>query len=158
MDDHTLIVEPLDPLPKVINFVRDIQTLRGHRLDVLRHSYRFLKRYRPCLSGRQMALALSSGAHTCLPLLTSEFKGTGRFLKQVRTRTYVSTTEPLYAAYTSVFNVLSKYESYFKPTMVTDRAGTLSEDITASCLRQPSPALRVSGLGYPCNGLRAELA
>jgi len=47
-------------------------------------------------------------------------------------RTYVSTTEPLDHMYTPAFRVDSRFESYFKPTMVTDKSGQLHEHLVDS--------------------------
>jgi hypothetical protein len=38
------------------------------------------------------------------------------------------------ALYTLAFHVSPKYKNYFKPTMVTDRTGNLTEDIASSGL------------------------
>ena len=42
-------------------------------------------------------------------------------------RTYLSTTEALDPAYTPAFQIDPRYESYFKPTMLTDSQGNLAE-------------------------------
>jgi hypothetical protein len=51
-----------------------------------------------------------------------------------RRRTHVSTTEILDSVYTPAFRVDSRYEHYFKPTMVTDGAGNLSKEMLDSGL------------------------
>jgi hypothetical protein len=50
------------------------------------------------------------------------------------TRTYVGSTEALDAVYKPAFRLDSKYENYFKPTMLTDKKGNLSETMQPDLL------------------------
>ena len=52
----------------------------------------------------------------------------------------MSSTEPLDHMYTPAFRVDSRFESYFKPTMVTDKQGELHEDILNSGLLKNATA------------------
>jgi hypothetical protein len=132
MDGLTLLMEPLDPVAEVIKFLRDIQSLRGYRGRVLRHSISFARRYRSVLSNIQMALALGNAGLLCTPNLANGFKRAAWLFKHTRPRTYISTTEPLDAVYTPAFRLDSRFEKYFQPVMVTDKSGELSQDLINS--------------------------
>lgn len=132
MDGLTVMMQPLDPLSEVIKFLRDIQSLRGYRERVLRHSINFARRYRSTLDSVQMMLALGNAGLLCAPNFSNGYKRAGWLIKQRRPRTYVSTTEPLDAVYTPAFRLASRFEKYFRPVMVTDKSGDLSEDLINS--------------------------
>lgn len=132
MDGLTLMMEPHDPLPEVIKFLRDIQSLRGYRRRVVRHALNFARRYRSSLDNTQMMFALANAALLCAPQFSSGYKRGGWLVKQKQPRTYISTTEPLDAVYTPAFRVASRFEKYFQPLMVTDKNGDLSEDLINS--------------------------
>jgi len=87
-----------------------------------------------------MVLAVGAGLLVCAQPLTTSFTGLGWLKKKPRPRTFVSTTEPLDHMYTPAFRVDSRFESYFTPTMVTDKRGELHEDILTSGLLKTPPA------------------
>src|SRR5258705_10702366 len=82
----------------------------------------------------QMILALGNGLLVCAQPFTTSFATGGRIKNRPRPRTYISTTEPLDHMYTPAFRVDSRFESYFKPTMITDKQRELHEDILNSGL------------------------
>ena len=53
-------------------------------------------------------------------------------------RTYLTSTEPLDPLYQPILRVATRYEQYFRPTMVTGPDGALSHDLqelgTRSCV------------------------
>ena len=134
MDGLTIMMEPLDPLPEVVAFLRTMEAMRGYKLRVLRHAAGFVRRYRGRLNRMQLTLALANAAITCTPNLAYSFKGAGWRMRHTQPRTYVSTTEPLDDQYTPKFRVDARYTRHFQPTMVTDERGELAADMLDSGL------------------------
>lgn len=129
LDGATLSLRPLDPLSEVSKFIRNIQNLSGYRLRVLRHSISFFKRYRSKLNTMQMITALSGGVTLCAERLATSSDWLGLISKRKRFRTHISTSETLDDVYKPAFRVDYRYKDYFKPTMVTDESGRLSEEL-----------------------------
>ncbi|HEU4420676.1 MAG TPA: radical SAM protein [Planctomycetota bacterium] len=128
LDGTTLCIEPLDPMDEVARFVRDLQTLRGHRWNVVRHAFGFLRRYGRKLSARQLAVALARDvALLGLPSLARGGLAPLSALlgRRNRVRTHVSTTEPLDRLYTPAFPVAPEYRSWFEPTTIVGDDGRL---------------------------------
>lgn len=128
LDGTTITMKPHDPLPDVIRFVKDIQSLIGYRLKAIRHSAVFYRRHRRLLSFWHMMLALYNGLLICIPELATA-RDVGNIpisSRRKHVRTYIGTTEPLDGVYSPAFRVESKYASYFQPTMITDREGHLN--------------------------------
>jgi hopanoid C-2 methylase len=140
MDGTTILQKPVDPISEVVKFVDDMQSLRGFQKRVLKHAVGFSRLYRSKLTKTQMLIALGSGLLVCAQPLTTTFTKLGWIKKRPRPRTYISTTEPLDQMYTPAFRVDSHFESYFKPTMVTDKQGELHEDILSSGLLRSATA------------------
>ena len=141
MDTTTLTLRPLDPIPEVAAFLRDLPTLRRYRHRVPARTAAFLRRYRRHLSWLQVGISLSGPMMVCAPNLSS-----GRFPRgPVSGRTFVTTTEPLDPSYTPAFRVDRRYETYFRPTMITDAHGALNEmlrdDLQVLAAPQPCDAL-----------------
>jgi hypothetical protein len=138
MDGITIVQKTLDPIEQVVEFVRDVEQFRGLRRRVMRHSIQFFKLYRSKLNPLQLAIGFEQGlllsAHTLMTSTTAL-----GWMKKGRTRTYVSTTEPLDQTYTPAFRVDSRFEKYFQPTMVTDRNGNLAHDLIDSGLLRTEP-------------------
>lgn len=128
LDSVTLSLQPLDNIDEVADFLRNILSFRGYRLRALRHSLGFLKRYRSKLDKFQLIVALNSTLMLCAETLVTSCSWIGSQRK--RNHTHISTREPLDDVYTPAFCVDSSYEDYFKPTMVTDKTGCLSEELT----------------------------
>jgi hopanoid C-2 methylase len=134
MDGTTLLQRPLDPLHEVVRFVQDLQNLKGFRARVIKHAIGFTKLYRSKLTNMQMIFALGSGGMVCAQSLTNSLSSLGWLKSRNHQRTFIRTTEQLDPTYTPAFRVDSRFERYFKPTMVTDRRGELHEDILNSGL------------------------
>ena len=126
LDSTTVCLQTHDPLPEAARFMADLQTLRGYRSQVARHSLQFARKYRKTLTGDGMAIALASAALIEAPVLATLPRKWGR---RSAPRTFVSTTEPLDRSYTPMFQIDRRYESYFEPTMLTDTQGRLGEDL-----------------------------
>lgn len=134
MDGTTVLQKPLDDIAEVVRFVDELQSLKGFHSRVAKHAAGFAKLYRSKLTKMQMVLALGSNLLTCAQPLSTSFTGLGWLKTRARPRTFVSSTEPLDHMYTPAFRVDSRFESYFKPTMVTDDIGQLHEHIIQSGL------------------------
>lgn len=135
MDGTTVLQTPMDSMAEVVEFVRDIQNLKGFRTRILKHAIGFTALYGSKLQTLQMAFALGAGLMICAQSLTQSFSSLG-WLKRPKPRTFISSTEPLDHMYTPAFRVDSRFEDYFKPTMVTDECGELHQDMIHSGLLQ----------------------
>jgi hypothetical protein len=128
LDGTTLCIQPHDALDEVGAFVRDLQSLRGYRWNVIRHAIGFLRRYRGKLSARQLLVALARDLSlTGLPSLVRAGTAPLRAVLGRRdlVRTHISTTEKIDALYTPAFAVEPKYREWFVPTTIVDGNGHL---------------------------------
>ena len=139
MDGTTILQHPVDPMDEVVKFVDDLQSMKGFHGRVLKHAIGFSRLYHRKLTKAQMVLAVGAGLLVCAQPLTTSFTSFGWARKRARPRTYVSSTEPLDHMYTPAFRVDSRFEDYFRPTMVTDKRGELHEDIITSGLLKTAP-------------------
>jgi hopanoid C-2 methylase len=138
LDSTTITLKPLDEMSIVVQFVKDLQNLSGYRQKVIRHGINFFRLYRKSLSFWNMELALHAELLLCTPKLSTAVSDIGgifinNFKK--RSRTFIASTEPLDNVYKPAFHVNSNYENYFKPTMLTDHEGNLSDALHADLLR-----------------------
>ena len=143
LDGKTLSLKPIDPLPKVVAFVRDIQCLAGYRSRILRHQKAFFGLYRKRLPPEAMFTEIYNSLLLATPNLATAPSDIGRvLLSRFRyKRTYLSTTEALDPTYTPAFRVDARYESYFKPTMLTDSKGNLAEELLEDLAEKVPAAL-----------------
>jgi hopanoid C-2 methylase len=145
MDGNTLIMTPVDPVEDVVQFLKDMPTLRGFKARVLRHSARFLQLYYRKLDPLFLAVAVGNAGFLCMPALVHNHQG---FLKRQTLksppRTYITTTEPAGPLYEPFIPIAEKYRHYFQPTMITDERGELTAEV-AGDLHEPAPrAMRVA--------------
>ncbi len=139
MDGTTIVLKPLDPIAEVVRLVHDVQSMRGYRFRVARQAAGFVRRYGRILNATQLQAALGSAALMCVQnVATTGSPVAGLFRRRPRPRTYVTTTEPLDDVYVPAFRVASRYEEYFRPTMVTDDVGDLTETIAESGVLAPT--------------------
>ncbi len=136
MDGATVLQKPVDPISEVVKFVDDVQSLRGFRGRVMKHGIGFARLYRSKLKNIQLFVALMNGPVVCAQSMTQSFSSLGWIRTRPKPRTYISSTEPLDHMYTPAFRVDSRFEGYFKPTMVTDSSGELHEDLIKSGVLQ----------------------
>ncbi len=134
MDGSTIVLKTLDPIDEAVTFLREMLSLRGYRRRVMKHSWHFLQRYRSKLTRMQLLFSLTNGALLCAYSLATSPTQLAAPSARGRRRTHVTTTEILDQVYTPAFRVDSRYEHYFKPTMVTDGAGNLSREMLDSGL------------------------
>jgi hopanoid C-2 methylase len=136
LDGTTITLKPLDPLGDVAAFVKESQSPRGFRQHAIRHCDWFWRRYGAKLNCNQLLIILGSAAHFLNYLGVTAPKS---FLLSGRhQRTYVSTTDFLDEVYTPIIPLSARYAYYFKPAMLTDREGNLSEDMQELWDRRPS--------------------
>ena len=133
LDGTTITQTPVDPLPDVVRFMRDLQCFREFRPRVLKHAIGFVKRYRRKLNPLQLSIGAGMGL-----MLSTQSISTGslpfRTKRRGPARTFVSTTEPLDHMYEPAFRVDARFQGHFNPTMITDAKGELHQDILTSGL------------------------
>ena len=137
LDGTTITVKPLDSMTQAAQFVQDFQTLRGYKTRIMLHMKNFYKKYRSVLSWDRMGFAQYCAFHLCTPKLATLGTDLGHIFGNgygKYTRTYIGSTEGLDAVYKPAFRLDSKYESYFKPTMLTDIHGNLSKALQPDLL------------------------
>ena len=144
MDGTTIMQKPADPISEVVKFVDDVQSFRGYKGRTIKHAAGFTKLYRSKLTKFQMILALGAGLLVCAQPLTGSLTSLGWIKNRPKRRTYISNTEPLDHMYRPAFRVDSRFESYFKPTMVTDKSGALHEDLINSGVLLNAPRQKVA--------------
>jgi radical SAM superfamily enzyme YgiQ (UPF0313 family) len=138
LDGTTITQTTVDPLPDVVNFVRNLQSFREFRQAVPRHMQGFIRRYARTLDPLQLTIGAGMG-----PMLATQSLSTGGlsiFARRRKPRSFVSTTEPLDRMYTPAFPVDSKFQHYFNPLMVTDEKGEVHKDLLDSGLFASRPA------------------
>jgi hypothetical protein len=141
LDGKTLSLLPIDPVPEVVRFVKDIQCLAGYRSRILRHQKEFFRIYRKKLPPEAMFTEIYNSLLLATPNLATAPTQIGRVLMSrfKYKRTFLSTTEAPDPAYTPAFPVDARYQSYFKPTMLTDSEGNLVEELQED-LTEKAPA------------------
>jgi hypothetical protein len=123
LEGSTLSLKPIDPLDDVVHFVRNGRNFRGYRARFLKHQARFLWHHRHTLGRDQMLLSSLTAAAILAP---GSFSSPGAIFKRKGRRTNVSSTERIDAVYTPRLPVDSRFESWFRPTMITDANGELN--------------------------------
>jgi len=137
MDGSTLVLKPLEPIDEAVTFLREMLSLKGYRRRVMQHSWHFFQKYRARLTRMQLLFSLTNAALLCAYSLATSPTQLAAPSAKGRRRTHVTTTEILDQVYTPAFRVESRYEQYFRPTMVTDDAGNLTtEMLDSGLLRQ----------------------
>ena len=140
LDGSTLVLRPLDPVPVVTDFLRELLRMTGWRRRALGHAVGFYRRYHRLLNKYQMVSALARDMQLLLP---SAMIASGRARRRdVAGRSFVTTNERLDPQYTPFMRVDARYESHFAPTMLTDGHGrivdALFDDLAAG--RRTTPA------------------
>jgi hypothetical protein len=145
MDGSTVLEKPLDPISKLVKFLADdvVQTFNGYRLRVLWHSGRFARIYRKDLTKMQLVYATGASLMQCAHGLSLSARPLRQFGKDAP-RTHVSSTEPLDRVYTPAFRLDSRFERYFRPTMVTNQNGQIHDDLIDSGLLETQRSEKVS--------------
>jgi hypothetical protein len=139
LDGDTLTLRPKDSVEEVVQFLRDMPTLKGYKARVARHVAKFCRLYYRKLDPLRLAVAVGNAGFICLPAVVHNHTGLFKRSKlKEPPRTYVTTTEPAGPLYEPFINLPSKYQRYFKPTMITDRHGDLAAEV-ADDLARPIP-------------------
>ena len=126
LDGTTLSLQSHDAQHDVLHFLRDLERMRGYRKRILQHSVAFARRYRRTFTRQQMTIALSNAALLSAPVLSTLPNKLG---ESRRSRTHVSTTDVLDPQYRPAFRVDSRFERYFRPTLITEQDGSLADEI-----------------------------
>jgi hypothetical protein len=143
MDGSTVVCRPLDPIDEVVKFLYETMTLRGYRWRAVKHSLKFVKTYHSRLNKTQLGVELMNAVLLCAYSLATS--PTTPFAPSMRgqSRTYITTTEPLDRVYTPFARVDWRYRHHFKPTMVTDACGQLSEQLSGAGLKTLSRPVHI---------------
>lgn len=132
LDGATIVLKPLDPLSETVQFVKDILEFRGLKLKVMKHMKIFHGLFKGKLSWETMAFAQFNALLLCAPGLATAATDMGRIRLYGRTRasrTFVGYSEPLDPVYVPAFSVNSRYQHYFRPTMLTDQWGDIAKPL-----------------------------
>jgi hypothetical protein len=144
MDGDTLTLVPRDPVEEVVQFLKEMPTLRGYRGRVARHVFNFCRLYYRKLDLLRLTIAVSNAGFICLPALVHNHTGIFKRAKLKETpRTYITTTEPIGPLYEPLTQLPGKYRDYFKPTMITDHRGELAAEVADDLARPTPTAIRV---------------
>lgn len=117
LDGVTLTLRPLNGLDAFSRLWPGFLRLKGFKRLVLSQTRRITKRYHSSLSSTGRLLLLANAVQLCLP----KYRRKGR--------TFVSGTEVLDPQYKPAFPIASRYESYFRPVLLMDRAGELNPEL-----------------------------
>ncbi len=142
LDGTTITLKPLDSMVDAVQFVENIQTLRGYRTKVFRHMKNFYRMYKNTLPLKTIALGQYNALLLCFSTLTTLGSGIGNFFSNSfkrRPRTFVGSTEPPDSVYQPAFPIDSRYEHYFRPTMLTDEDGNLCDALHPDLLEHNVP-------------------
>jgi hypothetical protein len=123
LEGSTLSLQPIDPIQDVVHFIRNGRNFRGYRRRFLAHQLKFLWHYRRSLGRDQMLLSSLTAAAILAP---GSFSSPGAVFVRKGERSNVSTTERLDAVYSPRLPVESRYESWFRPTYITDANGEIN--------------------------------
>jgi hypothetical protein len=134
LDSTTLVLQPRDSFDEVCRLLADIHSMRGFRQRILGQCLRFVRRYRRVLTKQQMTIVLANPTLLCFYSRATARRVWSSLRRSMPRRTYLATTEALDLAYTPVLPVASRYAHYFKPTMLTDDLGCLSEEVAEDLL------------------------
>jgi hopanoid C-2 methylase len=127
LDSTTLVLQPLDSFAEVCRFLEEIHSMRGFRKRMMGQYLGFVKRYRSCMTPLQLAIALANPALLSAYAALTSPSPWHSLRRPAPRRTYIGTTEPLDTTYTPAFSVAPRYAHYFRPTMLTDDRGHLTE-------------------------------
>ncbi len=145
MDGNTLVLKPKDSVEEVVQFLRDMPTLRGYKRQVAKHAVNFYRHYRKKLTIPQMISAVGNSALLCLPALAHNHGTLFKRGKKSEPRTYVTGSEPIGPLYKPLFSLPDRFQSYFEPTMVTDADGQLCDELRPDLEQNKAvPLARVS--------------
>jgi hypothetical protein len=137
MDGVNVVTTPLDPVPEVIDFVRDINDLRWARRQLIARHARFFWRYRRSLSGAQMSTLLLSGLRALMPGLDQNDLALVPRRMRAEVVTHYAPFQPLGRLYEPLIDLPNRLRTHFEPTMVTDGSGGLHPAMPLAHGRSP---------------------
>jgi len=119
---------------------RRLADLRRELDFIIDHPGITLPSYISILSKFQMLVALSNAVKVSCQITPSTNVLPRSFRPRNRRRTHLSTTEILDKVYQPAFPVKSCYQSYFRPTLLTDENGEITEELAHDIYRYRSAA------------------
>ncbi|WP_299848736.1 radical SAM protein [uncultured Roseovarius sp.] len=139
MDGVTMVSRPLDPMPEVVEFIRNINSLGWARRRIFKRYMRFFKRYRGDLSAAQMSTLLFSGLRVIVPGFEQNNVTLFPGAKRSETLTHSTLTQPLGRLYDPIIPMPEHLLGHFEPTIVTDSNGALNKGLV-DLIRHPKEA------------------
>jgi hopanoid C-2 methylase len=136
LDGVTLCMKPLSPLEETVSFISAAQHLKKRRKRIIRHALAFFRLHRQQLNLEKMVYALASNG-----LLTMNQSMTSASLRKFSAPanwSHISTTEQFESTYNPAFPVDNNYANHFKPTMLTDSEGMITEALATDILSWPT--------------------
>ncbi len=130
MDGMTMVSRPLDPMPDVVKFIKDINNLQWARRRILARDFRFFRRYRKSLSAAQIMTLIGSDVRTVLPGMEQNNVTFFPGRVQAEKLTHDTRTQPLGRLYEPIIDVPSHLRGHFEPTMVTNAFGALHSHVS----------------------------
>lgn len=137
LDSTTLVLQPRDSFGEVCRFLDDLHSMRRFRKRILRQSLGFIRRYRRALTPLQMIVAMTNPTLLCFYSQATSHDSWGSLRRSAPRRTYLAPSETLDSTYIPAFPVASQYAHYFRPTMLTNDSGSISEELTDDLLLVP---------------------
>jgi hypothetical protein len=145
LDPTTISLRTASPLAEAVDLVRDLQSLRGYRAAVVRHTTQFFRTHRN-LDRLQQAILLNNVWQQATYEIGSTVGGWLRGVWRGR-RSHVSSTEILDAVYSPAIHLDAEYESYFRPTRLTDATGSLADELEPDLATPTNASTGKAGYG-----------
>ena len=123
LEGSTLTMRPIDGIDAVANFLRTDKNLASYRRRAMTHQSRLLWRYRRSLIPEQLLASTICMTSILSPKLVSNPRYA---MLRKQPRTHVGPTDRLDCVYTPRRRVDAAFESYFRPTLITDAGGQLN--------------------------------
>jgi radical SAM superfamily enzyme YgiQ (UPF0313 family) len=144
LEGSTVTMRPLDGVDAVAEFLATAKNLKHQRFAALRHQVAFFRRYHRHLHWRQ-SLASALSLFSLLAPATASNLRLG--FRRRQPRTHICMTDRLDCVYQPQRRVAAKYQSYFRPTMVTTADGNLNEALSDDLLVRRYEEALLAGRG-----------
>lgn len=131
LEGSTLSMRSIDPVEDAARFLATDKNLATMRRRALTHQARLTWRYRRSMNAFQLVSSWSGVGSILHPAGLSNPR---YYLRRRRPRTHVSTTDRLDPVYAPSLRVDPRFESWFRPTPVTDASGALDEALAEDLL------------------------
>lgn len=131
LEGSTLSLRPIDDIDRAAGFLATDKNLASMRWRAIAHQIRLSWRYRRSMNAFQLTSSASSLGSILHPAGLSNPR---YYFRSRRPRTHVSSTDRLDPVYAPARRVDARYESWFRPTRVTDMAGHVNKALADDLL------------------------